>query len=394
MNVRYRVELSQTERTELTELLSGGKHAARRLKRAQILLAADGGASDEAIATNVGVGSSTVYRTKRRFVLGNLEAALSEEPRPGANRKLSGKEEALLVATACSNPPAGRARWTLELLSGELVRLTAHESVSRETVRRRLAENDLSHGARTCGAFRRSTPTTSPVWRTCSIFIPKRPIPSARWSASTRARFSSSARSAGRSRPSRGKSSATTANINATEPRTCSVLDVNRPWRKAKVTERRAAEDFAVCMRDLTDVHYPEAERIRVVIDNLSTHSAGALYQTFPADEARRVLRRLEFHYVPKHASWLNMVEIEIGVLASQCLDRRIESYTRLVAETAAWEKRRNAEFAASTGCSPPKKPAPKWGALTKPTLKSDENQRMKNLCDQVLSNSVWLTNG
>ena len=92
-------------------------------------------------------------------------------------------------------------------------------------------------------------------------------------------------------------------------------LDVNRPWRKVKVTERRAAEDFAACMRDLADVHYPEAERIRVVLDNLSTHSAGALYQTFPADEARRVLRRLEFHYVPKHASWLNMVEIEIGVL-------------------------------------------------------------------------------
>ncbi len=82
MNVRYRVELSQTERTELTELLSGGKHAARRLKRAQILLAADGGASDEAIATNVGVGSSTVYRTKRRFVLGNLEAALTKSRAP------------------------------------------------------------------------------------------------------------------------------------------------------------------------------------------------------------------------------------------------------------------------------------------------------------------------
>jgi hypothetical protein len=92
-------------------------------------------------------------------------------------------------------------------------------------------------------------------------------------------------------------------------------LDVNRPWRKVKVTERRTAQDFATCMRDLTDIHYPDAERIRVVLDNLSTHSAGALYQTFPADEARRVLRRLEFHYVPKHASWLNMVEIEIGVL-------------------------------------------------------------------------------
>ena len=94
MNVRYRVELNQAERSELTALLSGGKHAARKLKRAQILLAADAGASDENIATSVGVGGSTVYRTKRCFVEGNLEAALTEEPRPGATRKLLGKEEA------------------------------------------------------------------------------------------------------------------------------------------------------------------------------------------------------------------------------------------------------------------------------------------------------------
>jgi len=143
MNVRYRVELNQAERSELTALLSGGKHAARKLKRAQILLATDAGASDEDIATSVGVGGSTVYRTKRRFVEGNLEGALSEEPRPGAGRKLSGKQEALLVATACSSPPEGRARWTLELLAGAMVKLTVHDSISRETVRRRLAENDL-----------------------------------------------------------------------------------------------------------------------------------------------------------------------------------------------------------------------------------------------------------
>src|SRR5262249_52279400 len=86
---------------------------------------------------------STIYRTKQRFVLGSLEAALSEKPRPGASRKLTGKEEALLVATACSKPPQGRARWTLELLAGQLVRLTEHASLSRETVRRRLAENHL-----------------------------------------------------------------------------------------------------------------------------------------------------------------------------------------------------------------------------------------------------------
>jgi hypothetical protein len=96
-------------------------------------------------------------------------------------------------------------------------------------------------------------------------------------------------------------------------------------------------------MRELVDVHYPDAETIWVVQNNLSTHSAGALYQTFPPAETRRILRRLEFHYTPKHASWLNMVEIEIGVLRRQCLDRRIDDPKRLRREIAAWERQRNA---------------------------------------------------
>ena len=153
-----------------------------------------------------------------------------------------------------------------------------------------------------------------------------------------------------------------------------------------RITERRAAEDLAACMRELADVHYSEAERIRVVLDNLLTHSAGALYQTFPADEARRVLRRLEFHYVPKHASWLNMVEIEIGVLASQCLDRRIESYTRLVAETAAWEKRRNAERARINWMFTTETARAKMGrAYPKPACASALKSKSENLCDAVL---------
>jgi transposase len=143
MNIRYRVELSEAERARLTAMLSGGKHAARKLKRAQILLAADAGVSDEMIVASVSVGGSTVYRTKRRFVEGSLELALCEETRPGAPRKLSGKETALLVATACSSPPKGRKRWTLKLLAGAMVSLTEHEGLSYETVRRRLAEDDL-----------------------------------------------------------------------------------------------------------------------------------------------------------------------------------------------------------------------------------------------------------
>ena len=143
MNIRYRVELSEAEHGALQALLGGGTHAVRQLKRAQILLAADAGRSDDEIARIVAVGVSTVLRTKRRFVEGNLDRALSETPRPGAARKLSGQEEALLVATACASPPEGRARWTLELLAGELVRLTEHEHLARETVRRRLNENEL-----------------------------------------------------------------------------------------------------------------------------------------------------------------------------------------------------------------------------------------------------------
>src|SRR4029079_9763111 len=136
MTICYRGELSEAERAELQGMLSGGKHAARKLKRAQILLAANAGVSDETIAQSVVVGGSTVYRTKRRFVEGNLERALSEEPRPGAARQLTGTEEALLVATACASPPPGRCRWTLELLADAMVKPTEHDSLSDETVRR------------------------------------------------------------------------------------------------------------------------------------------------------------------------------------------------------------------------------------------------------------------
>jgi transposase len=347
MNVRYRVELSQAERDELKALLRSGKHSARKLKRAQILLAADAGASDEEIVRTIGAGGSTVYRAKRRFVLGNLEAALSEEPRPGADRKLSGKEEALLVATACSSPPAGRARWTLELLAGEMVRLTGHDDLSRETVRRRLAENELKpwrkdmwcipqvdaeYVARmedVLDLYAGEPDPKCPV--VCFDESPtqligevRQPIPAAPGQIE---RYDCEYKRNG------------TANLFV-------FLDVHRPWRKVKVTDSRAAVDFAACMRELTDVHFPTAERVRVVLDNLSTHSAGALYQAFPAAEARRILRRLEFHYVPKHASWLNMVEIEIGVLRSQCLDRRIGDREQLVAEITAWEQQRNASGA------------------------------------------------
>ncbi len=113
-------------------------------------------------------------------------------------------------------------------------------------------------------------------------------------------------------------------------------------WRHAKVTDRRTSSDWAACMKDLVDVHYPDAERIVVVQDNLSTHTPAALYMAFAPEEAKRIWDKLEFHYTPKHGSWLNMAEIELSILSRQCLDRRIADQPTLKQEVAAWEARRN----------------------------------------------------
>lgn len=347
MNVRYIVELSEAERQDLLDLIARGKAAVRRIKRAQILLAADAGLTDESIAAAVGAGTATVYRTRRRFVEEGLDKALSEEPRPGAQRKLSVNDEALLVATACATPPKGRARWTCELLAGEMVTLTEHESLSRETVRRRLAEVDLKpwqkkmwcipkvdaeYVARmedVLDLYAEPPDPRRPV--VCFDETPRQLIGEARVPQPTEpgrpARVDYEYRREG------------TANV-------FMFLDAHRPWRHAKVTDRRASSDFAECMRELVDVHYPHADRIRIVLDNLSTHSQSALYETLPPAEARRILRRLEFHYTPKHASWLNMVEIEIGVMVRECLDRRIADKATLTSEIAHWESARNASSA------------------------------------------------
>jgi transposase len=346
MNVRYRIDLDQPEREALRAMLAGGKQPARTLKRAQILLAADAGLGDETIAATVVVGGSTVYRTKRRFVEMGLEAALSEEPRPGAERKLTGKEEALLVATACSSPPPGRARWTLELLAGEFVKLTDHQQLSRETVRRRLAENDLKPWRKDMWCIPRvDAEYVARMEDVLDLYAeaadPKRPVVCFDESPT---QLIGEVRQPIPAVPGQFERYDCEYKRNGTA-NLFVFLDAHRSWRKVKVTDRRAAQDFAHCMRDLADLHYPQAERIRVVLDNLSTHTPAALYQTLPP-EARRLLRRLEFHYTPKHASWLNMVEIEIGVLRGQCLDRRIDSHARLTTEIAAWERRRNASGA------------------------------------------------
>ena len=228
-----------------------------------------------------------------------LEGALSEDPRPGARRRLTGREETLLVAVACSDPPAGRARWTLELLADEMVQRTGHEGLSRETVRRRLSEQsvkpwqrkmwciprvDTEYVARMEDVLDLYAETPDPLRPVvCFDETPVQLIGETRlpWPAEPGkpARFDYEYRRNG------------TANLFV-------FLNAHQPWRHVKVTERKTAHDFAHCMRELVEIHYPDAETVRVVLDNLSAHKPAALYEVFAPELARNVLRRLEFHFV------------------------------------------------------------------------------------------------
>ena len=131
---------------------------------------------------------------------------------------------------------------------------------------------------------------------------------------------------------------------------TCSIFvwaEPLRGWRRAYAKPTRTRVDWAHCIRELVDVHYPDAEQIVLVMDNLNTHTPASLYEAFPPAEAKRLADKLEIHYTPKHGSWLNMAEIELHALAGQCLDRRLPDQATLTAEVAAWETDRNAAASA-----------------------------------------------
>ena len=348
MNINYRIDLSADERAHLQQLTTLGRSQARQMTRAQILLMADQRAhTAKAITAALSVSTSTVYRTKREFVEYGIEAALSEGSRPGQPRKTDAYQDALLVSIACSKPPSGCCRWTLSLLAERWIALTDMEQVSMETIRQRLKANQLKPWQQKMWCLGQMDAAYIAQMEHILDLYAEPPSPTA-----PLVNFDEATKQL-------------VADVNAGHPMTPGhvsktdyeyerkgvaniflCFDRHRRWRHAKVTATKKAADFAEVMRALVDEHYPEAERIRVVLDNYATHQPASLYRAFPAPEARRLLRKLEFHYTPKHASWLNMVEIEIGNMNQQCLDRRISTMADITAELAAWEDRRNQDQA------------------------------------------------
>ncbi|HEX8828922.1 MAG TPA: IS630 family transposase [Xanthobacteraceae bacterium] len=352
---RYVVRLSAEERGRLEAMIHKGKSSAARLLKARILLKADvseagEGWSDSRIVEALETSVSMVYRARRQLVEEGLEAVLSRKApaRSSVPRIFDGEKEARLIALACSKPPEGHARWSLRLLESKVVELGIVEAASDSTIQRVLKKNALKPHRRkywvippkASGAF------VAAMEDVLSVYTrprdPGRPLvcldeTSKQLVAETRLPIAMRP-----GQPAR-------IDCEYTRNGVANLFMIFAPlegWRCVKVTDRRTAVDYAHVLKDLADVHFAKAETIVLVQDNLNTHAAASLYQAFPAAEARRLVERFECHYTPKHGSWLNLAESELGVLASQCLDRRIPDKQTIADQLAAWSAKRNADRA------------------------------------------------
>lgn len=342
---KYVVSLSAEEKVLLESLLKSGTERVRKLTHARILLRANDGWADQEIQEALDVSIPTIQRVRYRFVEQSFEDALHPRPtRRKYERLLDGVQEAYLIALACGAPPAGHRRWSLRLLAQEMVRLEYVDELSHETVHRVMGENELKPWLRkewcippgaqaefvyymedVLDVYQRPADPKYPL--ICFDETPvqlvsekRQPIP---MKIGQPQRYDYEYRREG------------TANL-------FMFFAPLQNWRHVKVTERRTKVDWAMCVDDLVHIHFPEAERCVIVEDQLNTHAPASLYEVFEPAKAKQILNRLEFHFTPKHGSWLNMAEIELSVLGRQCLDGRIPSQTTLAYETDAWETERN----------------------------------------------------
>ncbi|HZV08824.1 MAG TPA: IS630 family transposase [Novosphingobium sp.] len=351
MRKQHVVVLSEQERARLHTLIGQGSAPARALSHARILLKANQGEAgpgwtDRAIATALEVHHTTVARVRQQYAAGGLAAAVDRKaPDREYPRKLDGEQEARLVVLACSAPPEGRKRWTLRLLAERLVQLEVVDAVSHETVRQALKPNKLKPWLKERWCIPPGQDAEF-VWRMEDVlevytrpYDPRRPLVCL---------DETSRQLLAQARPPLAAAPGQPAREDYEYERrgVCNLFLACEPlrgWRDVMVSARRTRIDWAHCIKALADVHYPDAEAIVLVQDNLNTHTPASLYEAFEPAEARRLAGRLELHYTPKHGSWLNMAEIELAALAGQCLDRRLADRATMEREVEAWQLARNA---------------------------------------------------
>ncbi|MGB8397572.1 IS630 family transposase [Bradyrhizobium sp.] len=352
---KYVVRLSADERAQLDDLIHRGKRSAQLLTKARILLKADvseagEGWSDSRIAGALDTSIANILRTRRQLVEEGFEAVLTRKYNPNSARPriFDGAAEARLITLACGPAPDGQAKWTLRLLEDKVVELHIVERASDNTIGRTLKKNKLKPHLKqqwviapdASAAFVANMEDVLEVYQRPRD--PERPVvcldeTSKQMIVETREPVPAKPGRKARHDYEYARNGVTNLFM---------MFAPLEGWRHVKVTDRHAATDYAHALKDLSDTHFPGAAKIVLVQDNLSTHKPASLYEAFPASEARRLVERFEWHYTPKHGSWLDMAESELGVLSTQCLDRRIPDKQTLTREVAAWEQHRNAHHA------------------------------------------------
>ena len=347
---KYIVKLSEEEREELQELIATGQASARKLAHARILLKADSnesgpGWTDQSIAEALEVSIATIERVRERLVEESLAAALNRH-RSGTPRlrKLDGEQEAYLIALACSAPPYGHERWTLRLLANQLVELGYVETISHETVRQVLLANELKPWIKKQWCIPTQADAEFVYHMEDVLEVYTRPYDPRRPQVcmdEINTQLLADTREPLPMEPGKPKRE----DYEYERQGVCNVFLACEPLtgqRYTMVAVQRTRQEWAHFIRQLADKHYPDTEKIVLVMDNLNTHTLAALYEVFPVAEARRLCQRFEVHYTPKHASWLNMAEIELSALDRQCLSQRLASLEIATRQVAAWTTRRN----------------------------------------------------
>lgn len=329
-----------------------GVISARKLNRARVLLLSDEGhpkgrKTDPEIAEVLGISTATVGHIRRRFVQEGLEAALNEKPRSGRPRQISGSQRAAVTALACSKPPEGYAKWSLRLLADKVVELELIDRISHTKVGDILKDNELKPHLKRQWCLGKLTALF--LWRMEDIlhlyeqpYDPKRPLICV---DERPCQLLGDVLVPLPMEPGKPKREGYQYKRNGV----CTIFIAFEPLtgkRIVQVRKRRTKKDYAQFMKYVAETHYPDAESIIVVQDNLNTHNPSSFYEILSPEAAFALAGRFEMHYTPTKASWLNMVEIELSILAKQCLDRRIDNIKTLEREVMAWVEQRNAKQA------------------------------------------------
>jgi hypothetical protein len=330
-------------------MVSTGKASARQLTHARILLKADQGPqgpawSDAQIQVALDISMGTVGRVRKRCAEAGVQEAILPPKAQRVRRRLDGTQEAYLIALACSTPPEGLARWTLRLLATQLVELGYVEAVSHETVRQVLLSNELKPWIKKQWCIPSHCDADFVYHMEDVLEVYTRPYDPA-WPQVCMDEVNTQLLADTRETLPMEPGKPVREDYEYERQGVCNVFLACEPLvgkRYTMVAPQRTKQEWAQFIRQLADEHYPTAEKIVLVMDNLNTHTLAALYEVFPVAEARRLCQRFEVHYTPKHASWLNMAEIELSVLDRQCLSQRLASFDIASRQIAAWTSRRN----------------------------------------------------